>query len=641
MEKKYNSSQSQNFDFLCELIRAYLNSYIKISEYLSEQNDINSINETNYYVVDYNWLSGLKNYIGFNEVISELKRRKSNYIEDDDFIWIKPLIEKEMKDKKNEDYATTLFPIANSVIVPMESSRELELIDSSAYEMIKNIVGGVFKREVEIKCGNLNIIIKLNDKEYLVKYKKEKNSTSYEEILLTFEDGKIETKEEDIVDCLNNISHNLIVEWINNIKNGENTQKIEENDSKFEYIIKNNSYSLKVKKRRTYELISLEVEEEVLTFPKKIVKKIEKSSYIIATMQSLSQIIPFSNYFLSGKFDSLLNKMMTSTEDGIYHGIAKDFKAYIYNLWKSKETYTPKDFMKKIRKITEKNDIKFSLNKEVDPTIFYNYIMNELNQELKGYDSRIHNGYLKKLERINSLNQLQINFKKNYSLYASQPSIVSTLFFSYIEIATFCGGCKKYEKVINKYISSIPIEVDEFILYQKSKGNSVSKIYFDDYLNHYFEFIDTEPGICELEKSSKKFQKSTKIRLLEIPNFLVITINWGEFINEKGFKCKKGEIKPLYNSIENYEIIEIKKEYFNDEYAYNNEDNKIEGPIKYKLLSIVDYFQEKNIFLSKYKIKEEGKKDKWYVSWCNSIGKEKENFIDDFSTPCLLFYEKI
>jgi hypothetical protein len=275
---------------LCELIRAYLNSYIKISEYLSEQNDINSINETNYYVVDYNWLSGLKNYIGFNEVISELKRRKSKYIEDDDFIWIKPLIEKEMKDKKNEDYATTLFPIANSVIVPMESSRELELIDSSAYEMIKNIVGGVFKREVEIKCGNLNIIIKLNDKEYLVKYKKEKNSTSYEEILLTFEDGKIETKEEDIVDCLNNISHNLIVEWINNIKNGENTQKIEENDSKFEYIIKNNSYSLKVKKRRTYELISLEVEEEVLTFPKKIVKKIEKSSYIIATMQSLSQI---------------------------------------------------------------------------------------------------------------------------------------------------------------------------------------------------------------------------------------------------------------------------------------------------------------------------------------------------------------
>jgi len=90
--------------------------------------------------------------------------------------------------------------------------------------------------------------------------------------------------------------------------------------------------------------------------------------------------------------------------------------------------------MKKIRKITEKNDIKFSLNKEVDPTIFYNYIMNELNKELKGYDSRIHNGYLKKLERINILNQLQINFKKNYILYASQPSIVSTLFFSYIEI---------------------------------------------------------------------------------------------------------------------------------------------------------------------------------------------------------------
>ena len=159
MEKVYYSSSSQNFDFLCELIRTYLNSYIKISEYLSDQNDFNPINENNYYVVDFNWLSGLKNFIGFNGVISELKRRKSKYILDDDFIWIKPLIEKAMKDNKNENYVNTLFPIANSVLVPMELSKDLELIDSSAYEMIKNILGGVFKKNVEIKCGNLNIII--------------------------------------------------------------------------------------------------------------------------------------------------------------------------------------------------------------------------------------------------------------------------------------------------------------------------------------------------------------------------------------------------------------------------------------------------------------------------------------------------
>ena len=635
-----NSSSSQNFKFLCELIRSYLNSYIKISEYLSDQNDFNSINKQNYYVVDFNWLSELKNFIGFNEVISELKRRKLQYISDDDFVWIIPLIEKAMKDNKNETYVNTLFPIANSILVPMELSKDLELIDSSCYEMIKNILGGVFKKEVEIKCGNLNIIIKLNDKNFLIKYKNDKNSTSYEEILLIFEEGENEINEEDIYDYIDNISHSRISEWINNIKNDKNTQIITENDSKFEYIIKCISYSIRIKKRGTFDLISLEVEEEVLTFPKKIVKKIEKSSYIIATMQSLSQIIPFSNYFLNGKFYSLLNKMMSSTEDGVYHGIAKDFKDYIYNLWKSEETFTPKDFMKKIRKISENNEIKFSLKEEVDPTIFYNYIMNELNIELKGYDPRIHNNYLKKLERINTSSQLKTNFKKNYSIYSDKPSIVSTLFFSYIEIATFCKNCKKEEKSVNQYISSIPIEIDKFILDQKSKGNSVTKIYFDDYLEYYFGCIDTKPDVCGLEKSSKKTQKYTIRRLLELPSFLVITIKWGDFKNEKGFKCKNDNIKPLYKHIENYEIIEIKKEFFNDEYAYN-EDNKIEGPIKYKLLSVVDYFQEKNIFLSKYKIKEEGKKDKWYVSWCNSIGKEKENFIDDFSTPCILFYEKI
>ena len=640
MEKVYYSSSSQNFDFLCELIRTYLNSYIKISEYLSDQNDFNPINENNYYVVDFNWLSGLKNFIGFNGVISELKRRKSKYILDDDFIWIKPLIEKAMKDNKNENYVNTLFPIANSVLVPMELSKDLELIDSSAYEMIKNILGGVFKKNVEIKCGNLNIIIKLNYNNYLIKYKNDKNSTSYEEILLIFEEGDNEISEEDIIGCLDNISLSRIPEWIDNIKKDKNTKVIAEKDSKFEYIIKGTSYSLRIKKRGTFDLISLEVEEEVLSFPKKIVKKIEKSSYIIATMQSLSQIIPFSNYFLNGKFDSLLNKMMSSTEDGVYHGIAKEFKGYIYNLWKNEETFTPKDFLKKIRKITEKNDVKFSLNEEVDPTKFYNYIMNELNIELKGYDSGMHNKYLKKLTRINTISQLTTNFKNNYSLYGDKPSIVSTLFFSYIEIATFCKNCKKEEKSINQYISSIPIEIDKFILDQKSKGNSVSKIYFDDYLKYYFGCIDANPDICKLEKSSKKTQKYTRRRLLEIPNFLVITINWGDFKNEKGFKCKNDNIKPLYKYIENYEIVEIKKEYFNDEYAFN-EDNKVEGPIKYKLLSLVDYFQDKNIFLSKYKIKEEGKKDMWYISWCNSIGKEKENFVDDFSTPCLLFYEKI
>lgn len=640
MEKKYYSSSSQNFDFLCQLIRTYLNSYIKISEYLNDQNDFNSINQDNYYVVDFNWLSDLKNYIGFNEVISELKRRKSKYIADDDFIWIKPIIEKAMKNNKNETYVNTLIPIANSVLVPMELSKDLELIDSSAYEMIKNILGGVFKKEVEIKCGNLNIIIQLNYKNYLIKYKNDKDSTSYEEILLIFEEGENEMNEEDLDDCLNKISHSRITEWINNIKNDKNTQIIMENDSKFEYVIKNISYSLRIRKRGTFDLISLEVEEEVLSFPKKIVKKIEKSSYIIATMQSLSQIIPFSNYFLNSNFDSILNKIITSTEDGIYHGIAKDFKVYIYNLWKNEETFTPKDFMKKIRKITEKNNIKFSLNEEVDPTIFYNYIMNQLNIELKGHDSRMQNKYLNKLTRIDTISQLNTNFKSNYSSYADKPSIVSTLFFSYIEIVTFCKNCKKEEKSINQYISSIPIEIDKFILDQKSKGNSVSKIYFDDYLKYYFGCIDISPEVCELEKSSRKTQKYIRRRILEVPNFLVITINWGNFKNEKGFNCKNDNIKPLYKYIENYEIIEIKKEYFNDDYAYN-EDNKIEGPIKYKLLSIVDYFQDKNIFLSKYKIKEEGQKDKWYVSWCNSIGKEKEDFVDDFSTPCLLFYEKI
>ena len=108
-----------------------------------------------------------------------------------------------------------------------------------------------------------------------------------------------------------------------------------------------------------------------------MVQKIEKSSYIITLMESLSQIYNFSHYFLK--------KDMSRNEKSI----AEEFQNYIQNLWNEKEegnTFVPKSFMKKIIKITDK---KFSIKEELEPYIFYDYILDQLNKELRGNDENI------------------------------------------------------------------------------------------------------------------------------------------------------------------------------------------------------------------------------------------------------------
>ena len=105
-------------------------------------------------------------------------------------------------------------------------------------------------------------------------------------------------------------------------------------------------------------------------FPKRSITRVDKSSssYIITTMQSLSQIFDLSNYFITTKILKENNK------------IAGDFKEYFENLWKNNnEIFTPKDFMSKLKNINKD----FTLKEELEPYKFYDFILKQLNDELK------------------------------------------------------------------------------------------------------------------------------------------------------------------------------------------------------------------------------------------------------------------
>ena len=171
------------------------------------------------------------------------------------------------------------------------------------------------------------------------------------------------------------------------------------------------------------------------------------------------------------------------------------------------------------------------------------------------------------------------------------------------------------------------------------QGNSLTNFYLDDCIENYFDDNQKTNGLYYCPNCNRKIRKKIQRQIVELPNYLIFRINWGEFRNLEGFKCKLDYIKPSYQYLYVNEIIEINEDYLND-ISFNN-DESIQGLVKYQLFSTIDYYKENNIFISKYRIKEKGKKSIWYNFWCGEKGKETSTYIDHFSIPCLLFYEKI
>ena len=360
----------------------------------------------------------------------------------------------------------------------------------------------------------------------------------------------------------------------------------------------------------------------------KIVRKINSSSFIITTMNSFAQIVDFSSYFLRS------NLPMDDKK------ISGDFKNYIENLNdKSDEIFIPKDYMIRLNKIFPI----FSLKEELDPYIYYKSILEKLNDELNVENSEINgenseiNEYFNNILRQYKENTEIKEFLKKF--IKKNNSIISKTFYGIMKETESCNFCCGNEKTDYHEFNIIDINVNDFCNSKHLEGDSLSNFYLDDCIEYFFEEKNLE---LDCEKCQQKRKKRIERKIIELPNYLVIRINWGKFINNKGFSCQLDYIEPSYEYLEIDEIIEIKNDYCAHDSC--NDNNKIPEPINYQLLSTIDYFindNKKLEFISKYRIKKEGKSDRWYNFWCNGKGKEKGTYIDHFTTPCLLFYKKI
>ena len=367
-------------------------------------------------------------------------------------------------------------------------------------------------------------------------------------------------------------------------------------------------------------------------FPIKTIQKTENSSNIIATMQSLSQIRPFAYYFLDS---NIIKEIISKKNDN--KTIIQQFKIYMEKLWTSEELFNTKEFMKTLKKISKDE---FSLKEELEPSIFYNYILDELNKELNGCDKKISEYFqnmqnnLKRFDKNDKLKEFYQQFIKENN------SIVSYIFYGIIKISSFCNFCSQDLEEEYKKFNLIDINIENYCNSKHMEGNSLTNIYLDELIKSHFD--DIKDGQINCKNCKKKKDKYIRKKIIELPDFLTIKMNWGNFDHEKGFLFEKDFYKPSYKFLIVEEIIEINKENIDEKFGYNK-NKKINDTIKYKLFSTIDFFKDnnKNRFLNKCRIIEEGKEDKWYISWGNASGKIKKNYEDDFSIPCLLFYKKI
>ena len=594
------------------------------------------------YLVDKNWMNQFKENIGFKKVMEEIKKRKIKRIEKEDIKWIREILEYPgTKNNKIENYSR------KSLKESLRSqSEEYEILSEETYNLVKSC-GYEGKEDEESENGydmiskNERQIIRIDETTFVVLYKEDEKVNERSEIIFIFESKDEKIQDKIINDFIN--TDDTIPEWLKMVgyrKNGDiinykgvtfsiNTNVNLKQTLIGDHYYDDEDYEISEREKKIKDLISEDGSvstylSENKNFPQRIVKKVNKSSFVITTIESLAQILSFSNYFLQKKIKIKEDK------------IAGDFKDFIENLWNdTDEIFVPENFMIKLMEITD--DEKLSLKEEWEPYTFYEFILDKLNKELNGVDHHIKKyfeNFEKKYQKEDK--SLREHIKKYIK---DNNSIVSKIFNGIMKINSSCDFCHEDEKIEYKNFNAIDIDIYDFCNNSHLEGNSLTNFSVGELIEFYFKERKEEiKGKRKCPKCKKESEKAIETKIIELPNYLILRIDWGNFKGNKGFNCKLDFIKPGYEYLEVEEEIEVKENYLNG-IAYNG-DNQIENSVKFKLFSTIGYFIDDNnklIYISKYRMKG----GKWFNFWCNGKGKEKGAYTDNFTAPCLLFYEKI
>lgn len=577
--------------------------------FLSNVQLLNILNSDNIKDYDNDWSSDIfyaissesiqkwKSLIQFDRICQLININKKNTIGDMEekqiieYIQNIPNLEESMYKFKFKSLCESFL---NSVNSSEEDAKkifnfsEFDLISKNAWDSFVLKQKDKNDGKILIRKGKKKIVIKFDDNKYNIIYlHTSRQNTDYKDIPpyelnfylneLVFEIS--EHKDTFVSNFINEIIKININDWLDKINYKEEFTRKEYIYNKFKIIIsdknrnkfrindqlisvienaESSNYGLSINKSMDKTLIN-----QLKYINTIIVKRVKNTSYIIASMFSLSQIPEFADYFYfeNIKFNG-------------FSPILIEFQKYINELWKKNlkdEKYDPSDFMR-ILKYKDKNT--FNFKKEGEPIHFLNKIFTYIKEELNKKDLEIHNYLDNSKDDYKNIP----DFLKYYNFFLKDhDSIIGKIFYGFFAIKNTCPICGEkieYEKF--KYINidtSIFTNSDKNEL-NTSKGldDSFVYFYFEDLIDYYF---NKENTIKECKNCLKDVTIEKKI--IKFPDIIIFRIKWDDFDADYGFKSENIWLEE--NKLIFEEIIDLTN------YSFMINKDKI----KYKLRSVINY----------------------------------------------------
>ena len=361
--------------------------------------------------------------------------------------------------------------------------------------------------------------------------------------------------------------------------------------------------------------------------------------FMNATLQCLSQTEALTNYFLKEANEEIILNNNIAKINKQDNQLSPTYRILIHNLWSKNQNkpYSPYKF----RKIVEEMNPLFKEGEAGDSKDFIIFILEQIHNELK---KPVNKNIINNITQNETLNQYDKTSALNhfFSEFQKETSIISDIFFGFIETTNICKNCKiNYNskgmnnpicynyQIFNRLI--FPLEevrrmkynnmnqMNMNINYMQNNNNSIVDLY-DCFT--FYEKIDYFTGenqnYCNICK--QKTDSIYNCKIYVSPNVLVLILNRG-----------KGNIYDVKLNL--YEKIDISK------YVIQKEVNQI----IYDLYGVITHIGQSGPnahFVASCKSPVD---QKWYryndsiVNPINNIQKE----IIDFGTPYILFYKKL
>ena len=537
-------------------LQSYYMSNLELIKILNGENEEESKKDWSYnlfHAIDIDWVKQWKAFIGYDKIIEDLKSKRINEINENNRKWITSLIEKNIKGKQplkklnnksiyySLDSNCTLNDssnTSNSSSIGIGGSNNIiinsfELISEKAWEIFnedRNNEENNLNGKLLIKLGKKSIIIKLSEKLYIIECPKNN-------IINDLKSDLIELK----IDILRGNSDNFTNKIVDIIMKKE--EKEREN---FHYENKDFHVYIKKQEKPFFSNISsinnqsssqeneqININFNNINYINNIcVKKYKNTSYINASMFSLSQIKEFAKYFFINEENESKNIK--------YSDLLNHFRDYINQLWINRNQdyiFKPTLFIESLNKY----NINLVTDKEIEPKFFLKEILEYINKELNGKDEEINKKIENSLEEFK--NDLSFSYyKKDFQI--KYNSIVSEIFYGIFHKKYSCN-CENndiYEKFdiielnYNNYFN-FKNKLNQSNISSSSNISLNESLYcfeLDDFIEFYFK---QKKFYCE--KCKREVIKS----IYKYPQVLIFSFNWGNFSTDKGFELEYNKLK--------------------------------------------------------------------------------------------------